>query len=229
MIQGYVDTAQQANVRVGGGQSVYNMWPMLGGCAIAAVTEDSFRWPNNAQVGDTLVLTKPLGMRLAINTMQWLKSDKQKREKMLKVLPESTILETFYRAEAYMATLNMVGARLLRKYKSNACTDVTGFGVLGHANYLAQAQKNNVKFVIESLPILKDLHRLETEKVTSYKLLEGYAAETSGGLLVALNPSSVDGFVQEMHDAGLDAWKIGKVVEGNKTAEIVKNYSIIDV
>lgn len=39
MIQGYVDTAQQAKVKVGGGQSVYNMWPMLGGCAIAAVRE----------------------------------------------------------------------------------------------------------------------------------------------------------------------------------------------
>ncbi len=76
MIQGYVDTALQANVKVGGGQSVYNMWPMLGGCAIAAVTPDNFRWPYNAKPGDTLVLTKPIGMRLAINTMQWLKTDK---------------------------------------------------------------------------------------------------------------------------------------------------------
>ncbi len=40
-----------------------------------------------------------------------------------------------------MATLSLVGARLLKKYKSNACTDVTGFGILGHATYLAQAQK----------------------------------------------------------------------------------------
>jgi len=158
------------------------------------------------------VLTKPLGMRLAINTMQWLKTDKEKREKMLKVLPESTIIDTFYRAETYMATLNLVGAQLLRKYKSNACTDVTGFGVLGHANYLAQAQKNSVKFIIDSLPVLKDIHRLETEKVTSYKLFDGYAAETSGGLLVALNKDNVDGFMREMHEAGLDAWKIGKVV-----------------
>ena len=151
-------------------------------------------------------------MRLAINTMQWLKTDKEKREKMLKVLPESTIIDTFYRAETYMATLNLVGAQLLRKYKSNACTDVTGFGVLGHANYLAQAQKNSVKFIIDSLPVLKDIHQLETEKVTSYKLFDGYAAETSGGLLVALNKDNVDGFMREMHEAGLDAWKIGKVV-----------------
>ena len=59
-----------------------------------------------------------------------------------------------------MATLNLVGSQLLRKYQSNACTDVTGFGILGHANYLAQAQKNKVKFVIDRLPILKDIHKL---------------------------------------------------------------------
>ena len=41
-----------------------------------------------------------------------------------------------------MATLSYVGARLLKKYESNACTDVTGFGILGHAKYLAQAQKS---------------------------------------------------------------------------------------
>lgn len=40
-----------------------------------------------------------------------------------------------------MATLSIIGARLLRKYKAHACTDVTGFGILGHAKYLAKAQK----------------------------------------------------------------------------------------
>jgi selenide,water dikinase len=43
-----------------------------------------------------------------------------------------------------MATLSIVGARLIQKYKASACTDVTGFGILGHAKYLAAAQKNNV-------------------------------------------------------------------------------------
>jgi len=47
------------------------------------------------------------------------------------------LIEAFYRAEEQMATLSIVGARLLRKYRAHACTDVTGFGILGHANYLA--------------------------------------------------------------------------------------------
>lgn len=40
-----------------------------------------------------------------------------------------------------MATLSLVGAKLIHKYRAHAATDVTGFGILGHANYLAQAQK----------------------------------------------------------------------------------------
>lgn len=76
MIEGFSETAAQAKTRVGGGQSVYNMWPMLGGCAIGIVKDDEFRWPYNAKPGDKLILTKPLGTRLAINTMQWLKSNK---------------------------------------------------------------------------------------------------------------------------------------------------------
>jgi selenide,water dikinase len=59
-----------------------------------------------------------------------------------------------------MATLSYIGAGLLRKYGAHACTDVTGFGILGHANYLAQAQKSNVKFVIDKFPIYKNLIKI---------------------------------------------------------------------
>ena len=97
--------------------------------------------PTGAQPGDKIILTKPLGARLAINAMQWLKTDKQKRDKILEDVGESALVEAYYRAEEQMATLSIVGARLIRKYKAHACTDVTGFGILGHANYLAQAQK----------------------------------------------------------------------------------------
>jgi selenide,water dikinase len=59
-----------------------------------------------------------------------------------------------------MATLSLLGAKLLRKYNAHACTDVTGFGILGHAKYLAQAQKGDVDFIIEKLPIYKNLIKI---------------------------------------------------------------------
>ena len=104
--------------------------------------------PNNAQPGDSIILTKPLGARFAINAMQWLKTSKEKREKILQEAKEEDLVEAFYKAEEQMATLSIVGARLVQKYKANACTDVTGFGILGHAKYLAAAQKNEVELVI---------------------------------------------------------------------------------
>lgn len=59
-----------------------------------------------------------------------------------------------------MATLSIVGARLVTKYQAHACTDVTGFGIIGHANYLSQAQHHPVDFVIHTLPIYKHLAKI---------------------------------------------------------------------
>lgn len=185
MIKGFVEAAVQANTQVGGGQTVFNMWPMMGGAAIAVSDEQGFVMPTGAQPGDRMILTKPLGARLAINAMQWLKTDKEKKSKLLTDLTESEVEEAYYRAEFEMATLSIVGARLVQKYRAHACTDVTGFGILGHANYLAQAQKSEVEFVIHTFPIIKNLIKVD-KKVVDYKFMEGYTAETSGGLLICL-------------------------------------------
>ena len=85
------------------------------------------------------------------------------------------MVEAYFRAEQQMGTLSMVGARLVTKYKAGACTDVTGFGILGHADYLAQAQKSKVEFVINRLPVYKNLIKVE-HKVQNFQFFEGYAA-----------------------------------------------------
>lgn len=84
MIQGFVQAAVQAETQVGGGQTVYNMWPMMGGASISVLNDGDFVMPTGALPGDKIILTKPLGARLAINAMQWLKTDKDKRDKVLK-------------------------------------------------------------------------------------------------------------------------------------------------
>ena len=53
-----------------------------------------------------------------------------------------------------MATLNQTGAKLMQKYGSHGATDVTGFGILGHAENLAAAQRNEVDLIIDRLPVL---------------------------------------------------------------------------
>ena len=221
MIQGFTDAATQSGAQVGGGQTVYNQWPMMGGCAIAAVRDDEFVMPNNANPGDVILLTKPLGVRFAINAMQWLKTSKQKRDKILQQASESELVEAYYRAEEQMATLSTFGAYLLRKYQAGACTDVTGFGILGHADYLGQAQKKDVQLVINRLPIYKGLIKIEN-KVMNFKFREGYAAQTSGGLLICVDPKKKAQMMAQFDQNGINCWEIGYVRDGKKGAILEK-------
>ena len=120
-----------------------------------------------------------------------------------------------------MATLSFVGAGLLRKYKASACTDVTGFGILGHATYLAQAQRANVEFVINKLPIYKGLIKIE-KKVLDFTFLQGYAAETSGTLFICIGQDRKRQMMDELSANRINNWEIGYVREGSKTAVLEK-------
>lgn len=60
-----------------------------------------------------------------------------------------------------MASLNKNGAILMKKHHAHAATDVTGFGLKGHSNYLAQAQKEKVNFVIHTLPLYRKMHLID--------------------------------------------------------------------
>lgn len=101
---------------------------------IAAVEKNEFIMPNSAAPGDVVILTKPLGTQLAVNAMQWLTSYKEEKYmKIANILSEAQVVNAFEKAQLEMATLNVVGAHLMKKYAAHACTDVTGFGIKGHS------------------------------------------------------------------------------------------------
>lgn len=79
-----------------------------------------------------------------------------------------------------MAHLNKTGAKLMHRFNAHAATDVTGFGILGHAKNLAANQKEEVSFVLESLPILANMTAVAKASPINFKLFDGYSAETSG-------------------------------------------------
>ena len=85
-----------------------------------------------------------------------------------------------------MARLNRIGARLMHKYNAHGATDVTGFGLLGHAQALARNQKNEVSFVIHNLPVIAKMAAVAKACGNMFQLLQGHSAETSGGLLICL-------------------------------------------
>lgn len=143
-------------------------------------------------------------------------------------------MEYAYRlAEKSMSRLNRNGAKLMIKYKSHGATDVTGFGIIGHATNLAQNQNIPLNIELHTLPIIKKMVDVE-KKVQLFKLLQGFSAETSGGLLVCLPAENAENFINEIQELdGEPAWIIGSVVANNSgdknSAIITDNVNIIEI
>ena len=171
-----------------------NPWPMIGGVAISVLGRHEFIMPNDAEVGDVLVMTKALGTQLCSNSMQWLNAKPDKWQKVEGLISKEEVQVAFDKANELMGTLNLSGAICLKKYKARASTDITGFGVHGHANLLVNCQKNKVDFKIHTLPIIKNMLKID-KIVNNFKLIEGFSAETSGGLLVCLPKDQAESFV----------------------------------
>ena len=72
-----------------------------------------------------------------------------------------------------MARLNRIGARLMHKYNAHGATDITGFGLLGHAQALARNQKNEVSFVIHNLPVIAKMAAVAKACGNMFQLLQG--------------------------------------------------------
>lgn len=100
-------------------------------------------------------------------------------------ISSEVINNAYFMAMESMATLNRDSASLMQKHGSHGATDVTGFGLLGHAENLAAAQKQSVDLVFHSLPIFAHMDK-PVEGMPDFKVTSGYSAETSGGILTML-------------------------------------------
>lgn len=92
MIEGFNDACKEAGTKVSGGQTVFNPWPILGGCASTTLIEHEIIRADALQSGDVLVLTKPLGSQIAANLALWL-GDEKKWQKASAVIDLDTALQ----------------------------------------------------------------------------------------------------------------------------------------
>ena len=185
IMRGFKDCALEAGTTVTGGQTVMNPWCTIGGVGTTICQPNEFIIPDSAVVGDVLVLTKPLGTQVALNAHQWL--DQPERWNRIKlVVSEEDVRKAYQRSMDSMARLNRTASRLMHKYNAHAATDVTGFGLLGHAQALARNQKAEVGFVIHNLPVIAKMAAVGKACGNMFQLAQGNSAETSGGLLICL-------------------------------------------
>jgi len=229
MMRGFKDCALEANSTVTGGQTVMNPWCTIGGVATTVCQPNEFIIPDSAVVGDVLVLTKPLGTQVAVNAHQWL--DQPERWNRIKlVVSEEDVRKAYQRSMDSMARLNRIGARLMHKYNAHGATDITGFGLLGHAQALARNQKNEVSFVIHNLPVIAKMAAVAKACGNMFQLLQGHSAETSGGLLICLPREQAAAYCKDVEkQEGYPSWIVGIVEKGQRTARVIDKPRVIEI
>jgi selenide, water dikinase len=226
----FLDVAELAGTEVTGGQTIQNESIILGGVAMSVCYEEHFIRPENAQIGDVIVLTKALGTQVSVNAFEWLTKDVKKIENLKEIITKDEIVDIYDAASESMSRLNLNGARLMHKYEAHCATDVTGFGILGHATNLVQNQKLEVDFEIDTLPVLKKMTKIDESLNSMFKLKQGYSAETSGGLFICMSKENAEKFCKEIEELdSYPAWIIGRVVKGSKKAKIVEGVNILEI
>jgi selenide, water dikinase len=207
MVQGFRDACREAETTITGGQTVLNPWPIIGGVATSIVSAGEFVPSDGASIGNIVVLTKPLGTQVAVNVHQWRHEaeqgkmspywnkcinttttttidDNKKEQQSSPILTVAQAQDMMHQAVCNMARLNRHASRLMIQYHATACTDVTGFGILGHAQNLMENQKEgNLRMELHTLPLIAGTKAVN-DSVLNFQLTAGYSAETSGGLLV---------------------------------------------
>ncbi len=197
----------EENVVVLGGHSVDDQEIKFGYAVTGVVNPKEVIRNSTAKSGDILILTKPIGTGVINTAVKFEKAGE---------LSVKAALNT-------MTTSAANASKSMRKAKANACTDITGFGLLGHAYEMAKA--SNVTFIIKSMnvPLLPDVLNLienkmltrgdknnreyvgETvefeKKITKEMQSAFFDPQTAGGLLVSVNEAGAEKMLQEVEDA----------------------------
>ncbi len=219
IVKGGAEKAAEAGAALLGGHTVDSPELMYGLAVTGVVHPEKFVRNYGARPGDVLILTKNLGIGILTTG---LKFDKISDE----VLPQ--VVES-------MTRLNTTASEVMLKYGATACTDVTGYGLLGHASEMAAG--NNVRLKINSgaVPYFEDAPWLVKKKTYTQAYLANtdflsdkvtfkssvteemrhilMEAETSGGLLFALPAENAEAAVKELHSLDCpEAAVIGDVV-----------------
>jgi selenide,water dikinase len=216
ILKGGADKVKEAGAVVIGGHSIIDDELKYGMAITGVIHPDKILRNVGVQEGDALILTKPLGTGIVTTA---LKKGKASRDSV-------------NAAVRAMTTLNAAASGIARNYPVHACSDVTGFGIMGHAAEMASG--SSVTLVIESakLPLLEDAPRLaekgyvtggckrnqdylknkiEIEKTIREGLVQvAIDPQTSGGLLIALAKRHAGKLVEDLHAAGItEAAEVG--------------------
>jgi len=226
VFSGADEQVRAAGAILAGGHTIRDTEPKYGLAVVGTVHPDGVWVKSGARPGDAVFLTKPLGTGLV------LASSASRREDRAPSARPGDLAE----AARWMTTLNDRAAEVLRPFSPHAVTDVTGFGLLGHAHETASRSGVRIRIRASALPALEGAleaardgirtggdprnrdfagPHVQSDGVPDELLALAYDAQTAGGLLVTLPAEKSLSLESEFARAGLFLARVGAVEDGS--------------
>lgn len=222
MLKGFGDFCREMGAPVVGGHTIRNPWPIIGGAATGIGEIEKIVYTRGAQTSDRLFLTKPLGIAPAMAAYRLRKEEEGKE--LLKEIPDDLVDAAVKEAINGMISSNKPVAEAMQQVPVHAATDVTGFGLKGHAANMAVLGK--VDIVIDQLAVIRGTPALA--ELLGYPLLTGEAKETAGGMLIAVSQEDADKLQDELDKRKVRHFEVGYVAKGNGNVNVLKNAKVLE-
>ena len=244
ILRGGAEKVEEAGAVVGGGHSIDHDIPLYG-LAVTGVAEESKVTRNaGARAGDALVLTKPLGVGITVCAGR---ADTLASEGLSGLLRRRRLSDAaMEEAVGVMSSLNRPAVEAMEGFSIHAATDVTGYGLLGHAYEMMEASSATAVFSVSRIPLLSETRRLAARGIAPdgsrvnvrnlgprAQLAAGVGdedflilcdAQTSGGLLIALPQDESERYAARCRELGApQAAVVGRVTDlGDKLLRVEK-------
>jgi selenide,water dikinase len=209
ILKGGMDKCAEAGISIAGGHTVRDAEPKYGLAVTGVVEPDRVVRNSTAQGGDALILTKPLGSGIITTAIK----------------AGLTSSETIEKITSLMTELNKTASEVMVAHSASACTDVTGFGLMGHLQEMVASSSVSARIHVSAVPVLDEVWAfLEKDCVPGgSKANKKYAdqcamwhrdvseptrmalcdAQTSGGLLIAVSSDKAGEMLASLHEAGI--------------------------
>ena len=229
ILAGATDTASAAGIPIIGGHSIEDTEPKFGWAVTGVIDPGKILANNTARPGDALILTKPIGLGILATAAK----------------RGAASAEAVARGTAVMSALNRAAAEAMNAFPVNACTDITGFGLIGHLWEMTRGSGVDAEIRVGAVPVLPEVAELAAAGIVPGGTRENLAhaqafttwdpeispterlilcdAQTSGGLLISLPAAEAPALLKALMAVGVpDVAEVGRLIgEGPGTVNVI--------
>lgn len=229
ILKGGQDIANDAGVPILGGHSIKDKEPKYGMVVTGLVKKEQLVRNNNAQLGDFLVLTKPIGTGIISTAIKRGNAKEIDIENVVQVMVDS----------------NVKAANAMNEVGANSCTDITGYGLIGHLKEMCESSNVNAVINVKDIPMIDGVsyyasneenipggtkrnydyfnsvvkYQADEQKINKLQL---YDAQTSGGLLISVSEKKKDSLLSSLKKQKCLSYSvIGKIVD-KESSHLIK-------